>query len=90
MSSRRPLLRPGGFKPALSGVGMIAGVETFVIRIWTPAERDDDPERYRLRGLVEHVGSGERDAFRGAGELLAFLDARLDPTPKELQARRRR
>ena len=69
---------------------MIAGVETFVIRIWTPAERDDDPERYRLRGLVEHVGSGERDAFRGAGERLAVLEARLDPMPKELEVRRRR
>jgi hypothetical protein len=64
---------------------MIAGVETFVIRIWTPAERNDDPHRYRLRGLVEHVGSGERDAFRGAGELLAFLESRLEATPQEVQ-----
>ena len=59
---------------------MIADVETFVIRIWTPAERDDDPQRYRLRGLVEHVGSGEREAFRGAGELLALLEVRLEAT----------
>ncbi len=64
---------------------MIAGVETFVIRIWTPAERDDDPERYRLRGLVEHVGSAERDAFRCADELLAFLKARLEMQPQEVQ-----
>ena len=64
---------------------MIADVETFVIRIWTPAERDDDPQRYRLRGLVEHVGSGERDAFRGAGELLAILESRLEATPQEVQ-----
>jgi hypothetical protein len=60
-------------------------VETFVIRIWTPAERDDDPQRYRLRGLVEHIGSGERDAFRGAGELLAFLETRLEPKLQEMQ-----
>jgi hypothetical protein len=50
-------------------------VETFVIRIWAPAERDDDPDRRRLRGVVEHIGHGERDTFRGEGELLAFLYA---------------
>ncbi len=64
---------------------MIAGVETFVIRIWTPAEQNDDPQRYRLRGFVEHIGSGERDAFRGAGELLAFLELRLDGKLEEAQ-----
>jgi hypothetical protein len=64
---------------------MITSVETFVIRIWTPAERDDDPECSRLRGLVEHVGSAERDAFRSADELLAFLKARLEMQPQEVQ-----
>ena len=46
-----------------------------MIRIWTPTERDDDPDRHRLRGVVEHIGYGERDTFRGEGELLAFLHA---------------
>jgi hypothetical protein len=52
-------------------------VETFVVRIWTPAPADPgaDGERFPLRGLVEHVGSADRRAFRGAGELLAFLEA---------------
>jgi hypothetical protein len=53
-------------------------VETFVIRVWTPAELRDDREWYRLCGLAEHVGSGERTAFRGAGELLAFLEVSLE------------
>jgi hypothetical protein len=64
---------------------MIAGVETFVIRIWTPAEHVDDPERFRLRGLAEHIGSGEREAFRRAGELLAFLEARLEHQRREVE-----
>ena len=66
---------------------MMAGVETFVMRVWTPAERADDPERYRLRGFIEHVGSGEREPFRGVGELLAFLEARLEGKPEEVQQR---
>jgi hypothetical protein len=53
-------------------------VETFVVRIWTPAKRVDDPERFRLRGRVEHVHSAEHETFRGADELLAFLEARLE------------
>jgi hypothetical protein len=61
---------------------MIAGVETFVIRIWTPAERDDDPDRLRLRGLVQHIGSGEPDAFHGAGELLTLLNERIERKPQ--------
>jgi hypothetical protein len=50
-----------------------------------PAEQVDDPERFRLRGVIEHVHSGEQRTFRGAGELLAFLEARLEPSPKEVQ-----
>jgi hypothetical protein len=56
-------------------------VETFVVRIWTPADEVDDPERFRLRGRIEHVHSGEQKTFRGAGELLAFLEARLELNP---------
>jgi hypothetical protein len=60
-------------------------VETFVIRIWIPAELDD-LERYRLRGLVEHVGSGGRKAFRDACDLLAFLETRLDQQRLEVES----
>jgi hypothetical protein len=56
---------------------MIADVETFVIRIWTPDGREDDSEPGRLRGVVEHIGSGEHGAFRGSEELVAFFVARL-------------
>jgi hypothetical protein len=61
-------------------------VETFVIRIWIPAELDDDLERCRLRGLVEHVGSGERKAFRDTCDLLAFLETRLDQQRLEVES----
>jgi hypothetical protein len=75
----------GGLKPTLRPPGEDRGVETFVIRIWTPAELVDDPERFRLRGLAEHVTSGERRPFRGAGELLAFLEARLEQQRQEVE-----
>jgi len=60
-------------------------METFVIRAWTPAERGDDPQLFRLRGLVEHVGSGESGAFRGGDELLVFLEGRLGADTQELE-----
>jgi hypothetical protein len=52
-------------------------VETFVIRIWTPAD-GHEPERLLLHGFAEHIDSSERTAFRGVGELLAFLEATLE------------
>jgi hypothetical protein len=62
---------------------MITDVETFVIRIWTPAERDDDLDCYRLRGLAEHIGSGRRKPFVDPRELLEFLGADHRGLPKE-------
>jgi hypothetical protein len=52
-------------------------------RVWTPGGRDTETERPRLRGIAEHIGSTEHDAFRDADELLAFLAERLDAHPKE-------
>jgi hypothetical protein len=52
-------------------------VETFVIRVWTPAGHLAEAESDRLRGIAEHIGSGEHDAFRDTDELLAFLAKRL-------------
>jgi len=57
---------------------MIGDVETFVIRIWTPDGREDDSEPRRLRGVVDHIGSGEHGAFRASEELVAFFVAGLD------------
>jgi hypothetical protein len=47
-------------------------VETFVVRVWTPAQ----PERGspQLRGLVEHVRAGEPRSFDGGRELLSILE----------------
>jgi hypothetical protein len=54
-------------------------VETFVVQICVPTD-DVEPGGGRLPGFVEHVGSGRRAAFRGAGELLAFLGSAATPT----------
>jgi hypothetical protein len=66
----------------------VAGVETFVIRVWTPGEQEANPEDVVLRGLAEHVGSAERRAFHGASELLAFLEQRLEHEPARESRRR--
>ena len=44
-----------------------------MIRIGRRAEDAADTKRSDLRGTVEHVGSGRREAFRDSRELLAFL-----------------
>jgi hypothetical protein len=51
---------------------MIQPVDTFVIRLWSPADlatgAGDDP-----RGVASHVGTGRAAAFRDGGELLSLL-----------------
>jgi hypothetical protein len=54
-------------------------VETFVVQLFAPAE-EIEAGRGCLPGFVEHVGSGRREAFREAGELLAFLRRAARPT----------
>jgi hypothetical protein len=63
-------------------------METFVIRIWTPAA-DDAPDDLELRGLAEHVAGGERTAFRGSRELVAFLESALESSQKSSRERGR-
>jgi hypothetical protein len=49
-------------------------VETFVVRVWTPAQElaaEIPPDE--LHGVVERVGSDERAPFRNARELLEIL-----------------
>jgi hypothetical protein len=48
-------------------------METYVIRMVTRQEGDERSGHGALRGDVEHVGSGRREPFRDARELLAFL-----------------
>lgn len=57
-------------------------METFVIRVWTPAEPEHDGAS-GLRGLVEHVRLGERRPFDGGTELLAFLETAVTVPTQE-------
>jgi hypothetical protein len=56
-----------------------SAVETFVLRVWIPAEINEPvAQPVGLRGFVEHVGSGRSDPFRGGDELLALVAAAVD------------
>ena len=57
-------------------------METFVIRVWTPAEPEQDGAS-GLRGHVEHVRLGERRPFDGGPELLAFLETATTAPARE-------
>lgn len=49
-------------------------METFVIRVWTPAEPEHSGGP-TLCGLVEHIRDGERRPFEGGRALLEYLEA---------------
>jgi len=58
-------------------------VETFVVRVWVPAE-DDTRATAEMRGFVNHVGSRRSDPFRGIDELLTLLrSGTATRTPEE-------
>ena len=46
-------------------------MDTFVIRLWTPA--DHAAPAGDARGIARHVGTGRAAAFRDGAELLALL-----------------
>ncbi len=46
-------------------------MQTFLVRVWTPAASEDGPAD--LRGVVEHVGTGRRQAFRSDRDAVAFI-----------------
>ncbi len=48
-------------------------METYVIRMATRRSDKGAADEAELRGVAEHVGSGRREPFRDASELLAFL-----------------
>lgn len=48
-------------------------METFVVRIWAPADPAERSSATALQGRVEHVASGRGVAFRGAAELCRLL-----------------
>jgi hypothetical protein len=61
-------------------------METFVIRVWSPASPGTPPipGLRRPHGLIEHVASGRSSTFRGLDELAALILTQLDwPGPNE-------
>ena len=44
-------------------------METFVIRIWAPADEQERQRPSRVKGRLEHVTSGRRVLFHGIEEL---------------------
>jgi hypothetical protein len=60
-------------------------METFVIQIPTRPEGSTEAGENELRGVAEHVGSGRRETFTTAGELLAFLHAHQQAAAKEAE-----
>ena len=49
-------------------------METFVIRVWVPAE--PEPQA-RLRGFIEHVGLAAETPFASAEQLVAAIEDSL-------------
>jgi hypothetical protein len=60
-------------------------MQTFVVRIWSAADGKAETDLPPIRGLVEHVASGAKSAFRGAPELVAFLEANAAPPSREVR-----
>jgi hypothetical protein len=52
-------------------------MDTFVVRLWTPAPTAGDPAAARigLHGTVHHVGSGRTATFRDGRELTELLSS---------------
>ena len=51
-------------------------MQTFLVRVWTPAAGTDVPAD--LRGVVEHVRSGRRRTFRSERDAVTFIRDCLD------------
>ena len=60
-------------------------METFVIQIPPRPEADRKGGADDVRGVIEHVGSGRREAFADVGELAAFLRADHRDSWKEVE-----
>jgi hypothetical protein len=50
-------------------------METFLIRVWLPADDQDGSQTGALHGLAEHVRSGLATAFTDGEQLCAWLRA---------------
>jgi hypothetical protein len=60
-------------------------METFVIQIPPRPEANRETGAGDVRGVIEHVGSGRRETFTNASELLAFLHADYRDAHKEAE-----
>ena len=58
-------------------------METFVVQIWALAG-ESNTSGMDMRGYVEHVGTGRREAFRCLGDLVAFLESPHHEQPREV------
>ena len=61
-------------------------MQTFLVRVWTPAAGEEDDGRRRFSGLVEHVASRRRETFQGELDLLDFIRGCLQAPPEVLPA----
>jgi hypothetical protein len=59
-------------------------MQTFLVRVWTPAAGEEDDERLRFSGVVEYVGSKRRGTFQGELDLLDFIQGCLR-APQEVR-----
>jgi hypothetical protein len=49
-------------------------MQTFLVRIWTPAAGEAEGVPVGIRGVVEHVGSRRSRPFEGERDLVEFID----------------
>ncbi len=59
-------------------------METFVVRVFTPAVPEPSMREGVLSGVVEHVASGGRMAFSDSAQLIAFLTDRAHPMAQQV------
>jgi hypothetical protein len=52
-------------------------MDTFVIRIWVPADEPVLERTEAMRGIVEHVSDGSLMMFDAPDQLLAFINGTL-------------
>jgi hypothetical protein len=52
----------------------MAAMQTFLVRVWTPATGEAGGVPAGIRGLVEHVGSRSSRPFEGEHDLARFIE----------------
>ena len=61
-------------------------MQTFLVRVWTPAAGEENDGRPRLSGMVEHVASRRGVTFHGELDLLDFIRGCLQAPQEVLPA----